>query len=135
MAGRHGGRGMRVVALLAVLLAPVSAWAQPEDKSAAPFGTWQPRGTAELSVLDKVRAQAVPLTVRIGGSGTAGSLTIAVRGCFVRPADQEADSAAFLDIADSKPSGREFHGWMLAGEPSLNQLQHPIYDVRVMSCH
>ncbi len=121
--------------LLAALLTPVPGWAQPADKPAAPIGTWQPRGTAELSVLDKVRAQAVPLTVRTGGSGTAGSLTIAVRGCFVRPPDQEADSAAFLDIADSKPTGREFHGWMLAGEPSLNQLQHPIYDVRVMSCH
>lgn len=118
-----------------MLLAPAAGWAQPAEKPAASAGTWQPRGTAELSVLDKVRAQAVPLTVRTGGSGTAGSLTIAVRGCFVRPPDQEADSAAFLDITDSKPTGREFHGWMLSGEPSLNQLQHPIYDVRVMSCH
>lgn len=122
-------------ALLAVLLMSAPAWAQSEDKPAAPVGTWQPRGTAELSVLDKVRAQAVPLTLKAGSSGTAGSLTITVRGCFARPPNQEADSAAFLDIADSKPTGRDFHGWMLAGEPSLNQLQHPIYDVRVMSCH
>ena len=121
--------------MAALLLLPAAAWAQAEDKPAAPVGTWQPRGTAELSVLDKVRAQAVPLTLKAGGSGTAGSLTITVRGCFARPANQEADSAAFLDIADSKPTGPGFHGWMLAGEPSLNQLQHPIYDVRVMSCH
>jgi len=52
----------------------------------------------------------------------------------VRPADQPADSAAFLDIQDSRPTGTGFRGWMLAGAPSLNQMQHPIYDVRVVAC-
>ena len=27
-----------------------------------------------------------------------------------------------------------FRGWMLANNPSLSMLQHPIYDVRVVGC-
>jgi hypothetical protein len=122
--------------LAAALLAAAPAWGQGADKppSGSAPGGWLPRTTAELTVLDKVRAQAVPLSVRSGASGTSGSLTITVRGCFVRPADQPADSAAFLDIQDSRPTGTGFRGWMLAGAPSLNQMQHPIYDVRVVAC-
>ncbi len=115
---------------LAALLLAAPAWGQGVPAA----GTWLPRSTAELRVLDKVRAQATPLTVKTGASGTSGSLTITVRGCFVRPADQPAESAAFLDIQDSRPTGTGFQGWMLAGAPALNQMQHPIYDVRVVAC-
>lgn len=130
---------MRLAA--AALLLPLSAAAPAWGQGAAPAppapvpGGWVPRTTAELSVLDKVRAQAVPLTVRTGASGKAGSLTITVRGCFVRPPDQAADATAFLDITDSRPTGVEFRGWMFVGAPSLNVMQHPIYDVRLVSCH
>ena len=119
-----------------LLLASAPAWGQGADRpppGAGPGG-WLPRQTAEVTVLDKVRAQASPLTIRTGGSGTSGSLTITVRGCFVRPPDQPADAAAFLDIQDSRPTGTGFRGWMLAGSPALNVMQHPIYDVRVVAC-
>jgi len=122
--------------LAALLLAAAPAWGQGADRpppSSGPAG-WLPRQSAEVTVLDKVRAQATPLTVKIGASGTSGSLTITVRGCFVRPPDQPADAAAFLDIQDSRPTGAGFRGWMLAGSPSLNLMQHPIYDVRVVAC-
>jgi len=128
---------MRLALAVLAGLAAAPCWAQGTDKvppPASPPGAWQPRTTAELIVLDKVRAQSSALTVRTGQSGTAGTLTITVRGCFVHPPDQAADSAAFLDIADSRPTGTGFRGWMLAGAPSLNQMQHPIYDVRVAAC-
>ena len=122
--------------LAMLLLASAPAWGQGADRPPATSvpGSWLPRQTAEVTVLDKVRAQASSLTIRTGGSGTSGSLTITVRGCFVRPPDQPADAAAFLDIQDSRPTGTGFRGWMLAGSPSLNVMQHPIYDVRVVAC-
>lgn len=120
--------------LAVLLLAAVPAWGQEADQAPASPGAWLPRGTAELKVLDKVRAQPSTLNIKTGTSGTAGSLTITVRGCFVRPPGQPADSAAFLDIQDSRPTGTGFRGWMLANAPALNQMQHPIYDVRVMAC-
>ena len=122
------------LALAALLLAAAPAWGQGADKAPAGSGTWLPRGAAELKVLDKVRAQSSTLSIKTGTSGTSGSLTITVRGCFVRPPDQPADSTAFLDIQDSRPTGTGFRGWMLTNAPALNQMQHPIYDVRVVAC-
>ena len=52
----------------------------------------------------------------------------------MRPPDQPADAAAFLEITDSHPEGAGFTGWMLRDDPSLSMLQHPLYDVRVLGC-
>ena len=50
-----------------------------------------------------------------------------------------------VDIGDVGPgtvwllikpaSGAAFRGWMLASAPALSLMEHPIYDVRVTSCH
>ncbi len=124
---------MRRLAFLAVLAAG-SAQAQPAGPL-PPTDAWLPRNTAELAVLDKVRAQPAPLTVRVGQSVPWGSLTITVRGCVTRPPDLPQDSAAFLEVTDGRATGNAFRGWMLASAPALSQMEHPIYDLRVTSCH
>ena len=50
------------------------------------------------------------------------------------PARSAAGFAAFLTITDSHADAPGFRGWMLANNPSLSMLQHPIYDVRVVGC-
>lgn len=128
---------MRALALLIALAAgalPGVAHAQPAGPPTSQPDAWQPRNTAELTVLDKVRAQPSPLSVRVGQSVLFGSLTITVRGCVVRPPDLPQDSAAFLEVADSRTGSAGFRGWMLAGAPGLSQMEHPIYDLRVTAC-
>ena len=110
------------------------AGSPPAPPSASPADGWQPRTTAELLVLDKVRAQPSSLSVRMGQSATYGSLTITLRGCVTRAPDLPQDSAAFLEVVDSRPGAPGFRGWMLANEPALGQLEHPIYDVRLVAC-
>jgi hypothetical protein len=95
---------------------------------------WVPAGAVKLQALDKVNAQATALTIKVGQSATFGSLTIAVKACVSRPADQPADAAAFLDVTDSRPDSPGFDGWMLQAEPSVSMMQHPIYDLRVAGC-
>ncbi len=95
---------------------------------------WLPRGGAELQALDKINARTTTLSVKLGQSVAFGSLTITVRACLVRPADQPADAAAFLEITDSRKDAPGFRGWMLAAEPFVTTLQHPVYDVRVSGC-
>jgi hypothetical protein len=95
---------------------------------------WLPAGTVRLQALDKVNAQAVALTIKVGQSATFGSLTITAKACVTRPADQPADAAAFLDVTDSRPDSPGFDGWMLQAEPSVSMMQHPIYDLRVAGC-
>lgn len=125
---------MRRLVLFAMLAAG-AAQAQPAQPPAPTVEAWLPRNTAELSVLDKVRAQPSPLTVRVGQSVPWGSMTITVRGCMTRPPDQPQDSAAFLEVTDGRAAGATFRGWMLASAPALSQLEHPLYDLRVTSCH
>lgn len=97
-------------------------------------GSWLPQSNAVLQLLDKVNAQNTMLTVKVGQSAAFGTLTIQVQACDVRPTDQPQDATAFLTIADSHADAPGFRGWMLANNPSLSMLQHPIYDVRVVGC-
>ena len=117
----------------------------PEAASPAPLesapsapvpvaGVWQPRGSIVLGALDKVTARSTQLTGHVGDTLHFGSLSIVLKACVGHPADMPQDFAAWLDITDSHPGAPAFHGWMLAQEPSLSMLQHPVYDIRVMSC-
>jgi hypothetical protein len=95
---------------------------------------WVPQGSAQLQVLDKVNAQNTVLTVKVGQAAQFGSLNIEVQACESRPPDQPQDAAAFVTITDSHADAPGFRGWMLAHNPALSMLQHPIYDVRIIGC-
>ena len=113
---------------------PAPASASPAAPSGTPVaGDWQPRTTVDLVALDKVTARTTALTGKVGGTLQFGSLTIVVRGCVARPADQAADSAAFLDITD-RAGAAVFRGWMVASMPALAIIEHPVYDIRVAAC-
>jgi hypothetical protein len=106
----------------------------PPPMTADRPNTWLPASTVKLQALDKVNAQTAALTVKVGSSASFGSLTITAKACVVRPADQPADSAAFLTVTDSHPDSPGFNGWMLQIEPSVSMMEHPIYDLRVIGC-
>ena len=110
----------------------------PPPPTAAPpqpmQSIWVPQAVAQLQVLDKVNAQNAVLTVKVGQEARFASLNILVQACDTRPPDQPQNSAAYLTINDSHSDAPGFRGWMLANDPSLSMLQHPIYDVRVLAC-
>jgi hypothetical protein len=81
-----------------------------------------------------VTARSTVLTGRVGQSVPFESLSVMVKACMVRPPDQPADAAVWLDITDSHPDSPGFHGWMVASAPFVAMLEHPLYDVRVAAC-
>jgi hypothetical protein len=95
---------------------------------------WVPRAVVVLQALDKVTARNTQLTGRVGDTLHFGSLSIVVKACFAHPPDQPQDFTAYLDITDSHPDAPDFHGWMLADEPSVSIFQHPVYDIRLTAC-
>lgn len=119
---------------------PPPAQSPPSQQQASPTApqptqpTWLPAGGVELQVLDKVNAEKAVLTVKVGEEAQFRSLNIQLQACDVHPPDQPQDSAAYLTITDSLGDSPGFRGWMLANNPSLSMLQHPIYDVRVVGC-
>ena len=130
---------MQRVWLLATLLVAGPAAAQtPAKPDAAPPsapGTWLPRDTADLLVLDKVNAKSAALTLKVGQAADNASLSITLRACAVRPPDQVQDASAYLDVKDSRAGAPGFHGWMFANEPGVSMLEHPVYDIRLVACH
>jgi hypothetical protein len=120
---------MRRVSLLALAAAMLAGPAIAQR--------WDPQRVAELQALDKVNARVSTLRVPVGQPATFGTLTLTVRACHARPADEVPDAAAWLEIADSRPPANGasvFRGWMFANAPGVNMLQHPVYDIRVLEC-
>lgn len=85
-------------------------------------------------MLDKVNARTATMTVAVGQTARYGALNIAVQACAARPPDQAPDAAAFLVITDTRPGSSEFRGWMFAANPMVAIFEHPIYDIRVVTC-
>ena len=107
----------------------------PDSAPRKPAGpAWLPQGSASVQALDKVSAQSATLTIKVGQSVQFGSLRIVVKACVVRPPDQAADAAAYLDIVDSRDPAAGFAGWLVRSAPSVSMVQHPIYDLRVNGC-
>lgn len=94
-----------------------------------------------LRGLDKISGQAVYIFAPVGVPVKFATLTITARYCYSTPQIETPETTAFIQIDDHRPDApkgsapkRVFTGWMLASSPSLNPLDHPLYDVWVISC-
>jgi hypothetical protein len=95
------------------------------------------RRMAILRGLDKISGRATDISAPAGVSVRFGTLTITARYCYTVPPEEPPETAAFIQIDDGKPgtpAKRVFSGWMFASTPALNGLEHPIYDVWVITC-
>ena len=92
---------------------------------------------AVLQGLDKTTARVSTFELNINERGTFGTLIIKVRACRKRPPTEPPESAAYVEVLDKK-IGEDptdlFAGWMFASSPTLNSLEHPVYDVWVLKC-
>lgn len=90
-----------------------------------------------LRGLDKITGRPTNIFAPIGVPVDFASLTITARYCYSTPPSEPPETTAFIEIVDHRPdqsSRTVFSGWMRASSPSLNGLQHPLYDVWVISC-
>lgn len=97
----------------------------------------EPYDMVVLQGLDKVTARVSRLETPVGQFVRFGTLDIVARKCDKRPPEEQPESAAFLDISESKPGEPAvavFRGWMFASSPALNSMEHPVYDVWVLDC-
>ena len=111
--------------------------------------------TATLRALDKITGRSTDIDVRTGEPVVFGSLNVELKTCFQTPPELPPESAAFLTIHStqavqvdtmddavdagavdtvSEENPRLFSGWMFASSPGLSALEHPVYDIWVISC-
>ena len=93
--------------------------------------------TARMQAMDKITGRVSMINVPINGEVEFGSLSIVVRSCQTRPAEEAPDNFAFVDITDTSNKGETqnvFKGWMISSSPATHALEHPIYDVWLLQC-
>ncbi len=93
--------------------------------------------TAQLQGLNKITAQVQKVPVKVGEFAQFGRLWIRVLTCWSSPPDQRPEHAALMDIIERTPDEgdvRRFSGWMFASSPALSALEHPVYDITLLSC-
>lgn len=95
------------------------------------------KNTARLQAMDKITGRVSVIDVPVNGEKAFGSLSIVIRSCQTRPAEEAPDNFAFADITDKNLQGEEFNifkGWMISSSPATHAVEHPIYDVWLLKC-
>ncbi len=124
-----------MVATAGALLCGALVGGGPADAAEEP--EWIPEPVAVLQGLDKVTARISTVIAPVGETVGFGTLLITVQTCQEHPPTLAPESAAFLVVEDQPPDEaprRVFSGWMFASSPAINALEHPVYDVWVLSC-
>ncbi|UPY38140.1 DUF2155 domain-containing protein [Sediminicoccus sp. KRV36] len=128
---------MRALPAPALAASTFTAWALLALAQPAAAQEWVPRRVGEIQALDKVNARVATLRATVGEATRFGTLTITLRACHARPPDEVPDAAAWLEVTDDRGgagSGTVFRGWLFADAPAVNMFEHPVYDLRIMSC-
>src|ERR1700722_9376054 len=92
---------------------------------------------AILQGLDKISARTSRIEAPVGATVQFGTLSIVVRDCEQSQPDASPENAAFIQIFETPPgeeTKRLFSGWMFSSSPALSELEHPVYDVTLLSC-
>ncbi len=96
-----------------------------------------PEPVALLEGLDKITARVSKFEAPVGAAVQFGTLAIRVRDCEKSPPEDPPESAAFVEIDETRTGEvrtRVFSGWMFASSPALSALEHPVYDVTLLDC-
>ena len=123
-----------------IAAAPATAPAPDTNGEASATPPVPPKGGSELTMrgLDKITGRPTSIVVPIGKPVHFATLTITARYCYSTPPSETPETTAFVQVEDHRPDqpGRHvFSGWMYASSPGLNGLEHPLYDVWVISCN
>jgi hypothetical protein len=121
---------------LALCLSGMAAGAQDSGQASPPP---RPADAAQspgavLRALDKVSGETTDLTIRVHETKGFGKLDITLSDCRFPAEDPTSNAWAHLTIVDSVSKTTVFSGWMIAASPALSALDHPRYDVWVLSC-
>lgn len=106
----------------------------------AQIGTPMAERVATLGVLNKRNNISQELEMSPGDSRRIGDLIVRMQACERTPPwELPKEIGAFVqvivrDAGDEDNWRRVFSGWMFKNSPSLNVVEHPIYDVWVKDC-
>ena len=91
-----------------------------------------------IKALDKISAKTSSIRSVIGENFFFGPLEIKVLKCQLMENNDSTDTVAYLQVKDlSKKDNNQvylFNGWTFASSPTLQSIDHPLYDLWLTSC-
>jgi hypothetical protein len=117
--------------------------AQPQVEAGTSQGTPMKDRVATLGLLNKRNNISQDLVMKPGETRRVGNVIVRLAACEkTAPYEYDPEEGAFVQVfvnerADAKSSfewHKIFSGWLFKNSPSLNVVEHPIYDVWVKSC-
>jgi hypothetical protein len=100
--------------------------------------TPMPQRVAVLGILNKRNGIVKTIALHPGQSARWKDLLVRLRACeTTAPWEEEKLTGAFVQVDVQKPDrtwNRIFSGWLYKESPSLNVVEHPVYDVWPKSC-
>lgn len=112
-----------------------SAAAAATDTGATPMA----QRVAKLGLLNKRNNVSEEIELKPGEAREIGPVTIRLSACErTAPWEMPQEVGAFVQVdiresANAQPQ-RVFSGWLFRESPSLNVVEHPVYDVWVKDC-
>ena len=104
----------------------------------APGTTPMAQRVGVLRLLNKRNGQMREFALHPGQAARSDDVIVRLRACeTTAPWEIQQLTGAFVQVDVRNPRGqfqRVFSGWLYKESPSLNAVEHPIYDVWPMSC-
>jgi hypothetical protein len=117
---------------------PAARTPQPKPVPLSKTETPMAERVAVIGLLNKRNGQERDLTLKPGQAMRMGDVVVRLRACeTTAPWEPEPLTGAFvqLDVQGRDQRWRRaFSGWLYKESPSLNAVEHPIYDVWPKSC-
>lgn len=119
------------------------AQAAPRAAASPGLGTPMAERVAVLGLLNKRNNISRDIELKPGESRRVGDVIVRLSACErTAPWEEPPETGAFTQVlvldrpdADSEAQWRQvFSGWLFKNSPSLNVVEHPIYDVWVKDC-
>ena len=91
-----------------------------------------------LTALDKITAKTSTFRLAVGENKFFGPLEIKALKCLLSENNDTTDTVAYLQVKDLSNKDNNqvflFNGWTFASSPTLQSIDHPIYDLWITSC-
>ena len=91
-----------------------------------------------LKALDKITAKTSDFRLAVGEKKFFGPLEIKALKCQMSENNDSTDTVAYLQVKDLSTKDNNqvflFNGWTFASSPTLRSIDHPVYDLWIVSC-
>ena len=87
--------------------------------------------------IDKITGRITTFDVYIDETVQYGALQVTPKVCYSRDETEAQKIDGFVEVDEitlDRKIRRIFTGWMFADSPSLNAVEHPIYDIWLTGC-